>query len=162
MPVSSGDKGETRWLSQDEQRTWRAFLWGTRILEVALDRALHETGLSLSEYEILSMLSEADDHRLRMSELADLVLQSRSRLTHTAARLEKRGLVERIPHTKDRRGVVLCLSDEGYQMVLGASRVHVRSVRENLIDLVPEDQFHALGEVMRTVESVLRDRGLRP
>ena len=88
--MTSGTE-EPRWLSDSEQDHWRAYLRGSRYLEEALDRDLQTHGLQLTEYEILSMLSESEGGRLRMSELADLVVQSRSRLTHTAARLEKRG-----------------------------------------------------------------------
>ena len=71
----------TRWLTAEEQHAWRAYLRGSRLLECALDRDLSEHGSQLSEYEVLSMLSEAPEGRLRMSALADLVIQSRSR-TH--------------------------------------------------------------------------------
>lgn len=101
---------QTRWLDDDEQRAWRAYLRGTRMLEEALDRDLQDHGLALSEYEIISMLSESPLHRLRMSELAELVVQSRSRLTHTATRLERRGWVVRQPCENDRRGVELVLT----------------------------------------------------
>ena len=107
------DDDEPRWLSDSEQSAWRAYLRGSRILEEALDRDLQAQGLALSEYEILSMLSEAPRARLRMSELADLVVQSRSRLTHTATRLEKRGWVVRESCLSDRRGVELVLTEQG-------------------------------------------------
>jgi len=147
-----------RWLSDDEQRAWRAYLRGNRLLEVALDKALQEHGLSLSEYEIISMLSEAPKRRMRMSELADIVTLSRSRLTHTAARLETRGWVERLPFEGDKRGVHLCLTAAGLAQVKVASRVHVNSVRESLIDLLSPEQFRQLGEAMAAVEDSLRAR----
>ena len=75
-----------RWLTEPEQRAWRAYLRGSRLLEVSLDRALAPHGTQLSEYEVISMLSEAPGGRLRMSALADLVVQSRSRITHTSVR----------------------------------------------------------------------------
>ena len=102
-----------RWLSADEQSSWRAYLRANRELDVALDRDLQSVGVSLSEYELLSMLSEAADQRLRMSALADLIVQSRSRVTHTAARLERRGWVRRTPAPDDGRGVLLEVTDEG-------------------------------------------------
>ena len=108
---SSGD--DARWLTDSEQASWRAVLRGTRLLERALDEALHESGLQLSEYEILSMLSESASHRLRMSELAAMVVQSRSRLTHTAKRLEQRTWVVREPCADDGRGVELVLTPGG-------------------------------------------------
>ncbi|HZB68186.1 MAG TPA: MarR family transcriptional regulator, partial [Ornithinibacter sp.] len=84
---------EVRWLTAEEQVSWRAYLRGNRELDIALDRDLQAAGISLPEYELLSMLSEAPRGQLRMSALAELIVQSRSRVTHTAARLERRGWV---------------------------------------------------------------------
>lgn len=78
---------EPRWLSDTEQRAWRDYLWARRELDVALERDLQPHEISLAEYELISMLSEAPEGCLRMSALADLIIQSRSRVTHTASRL---------------------------------------------------------------------------
>lgn len=153
----SGVSGEPRWLSDEEQTSWRAYLHGARLLEVALDADLSGHGVSLPEYEILSMLSEAESGRMRMSALADLVVQSRSRVTHTASRLEKRGLVAREPSVEDGRGVELVLTDEGRVTVLRLARVHVESVRRHFIDLITPEQFGGLGASM----AVVRDHGRR-
>ena len=102
-----------RWLSEEEQVSWRAYLRANRELDVALDHDLQVAGISLSEYELLSMLSEAPMGQLRMSALAALIVQSRSRVTHTAARLERRGWVKRTPAPDDGRGVLLRLTDDG-------------------------------------------------
>jgi DNA-binding MarR family transcriptional regulator len=150
---ATGDEAEVRWLSDSEQRSWRAILRGTRLLEEALDRALDVVDIQLSEYEIISMLSEAPDARLRMSEIAAMVVQSRSRLTHTATRLESRGWVAREPCADDRRGVELVLTPAGWEAVTRISRVHVQSVRDNLVDIMPPEQFKALGDAM----AVIRD-----
>ena len=84
-----------RWLTDDQQRAWRAYLLGSAVLSERLDAQLRDHGLDLAEYEILVTLSESADRQLRMAELADAVHQSRSRLTHTVTRMEKRGLIER-------------------------------------------------------------------
>jgi DNA-binding MarR family transcriptional regulator len=147
----SAQLDETRWLSDGEQQSWRAYLRGSRFLEEALDRDLQAHGLQLTEYEILSMLSESDGGRLRMSELADLVVQSRSRLTHTAARLEKRGWVERQSCLSDRRGVELVLTEEGWERLNTMARTHVESVRRHLLDVMGADEFAALGTAMGKV-----------
>jgi DNA-binding MarR family transcriptional regulator len=149
--VSTSQATPTRWLSDREQAAWRAYLRGSRRLEAALDRDLQEHGLQLSEYEIISMLSESPDHRMRMSCLAALVVQSRSRLTHTAARLEKRGWVRRESCLDDRRGVELVLTDEGLDAIRAMAAVHVESVRRHLVDVVPPEMFQALGEAMSRV-----------
>lgn len=143
---------EVRWLAADEQTSWRAYLRATRELTVALDRDLQCVGVSLTEYELLSMLSEADGDRLRMSTLAELIVQSRSRVSHTAARLEGRGWVRRRPAPDDGRGVVLELTDEGRAAIERFAVVHVESVRRHLVDVLSPDQFRALGEAMAAVD----------
>lgn len=98
-----GEPG-VRWLSHEEQIAWRAYLRASRELTVAFERDLQDVGISLPEYELMSMLSEAPDAQMRMSTLASLIVQSRSRVTHTAARLERRGWVRRTPAPDDGRG----------------------------------------------------------
>lgn len=143
--------GETAWLSESEQAAWRHYLRGARALETALDRELLAHGMSLAEYEILSMLSESEGRRLRMSALATIVVQSRSRLTHTANRLERRGWVERQPCLDDSRGVELVLTEDGLQALHEAAKVHVASVRAFMVDVMPARQFASLGDAMRRV-----------
>ncbi|BDZ56717.1 MULTISPECIES: MarR family winged helix-turn-helix transcriptional regulator [Barrientosiimonas] len=148
----------THWLNDEEQASWRAYLRASRQLWVQLDRDLQrEFDLSLAEYEIMSMVSEAPGRRLRMSALAQIVVQSRSRLTHTAKRLEERGLVERVPVTDDRRGVELVLLDSGMALVNKASHLHVQGVREHLIDLLDPQQFAALGAASARISEHLSD-----
>jgi DNA-binding MarR family transcriptional regulator len=151
----SNSTAEPRWLSDDEQRAWRAYLRGSRLIEEALDRDLQSHGVQLTEYEIMSMLSEAPRRRLRMSSLADLVVQSRSRLTHTATRLETRGWVIREACLQDKRGVELVLTEAGWQAVQEVARVHVESVRRSVIDNVSPALFQALGEAMDAIRGAL-------
>ena len=148
------------WLSDSEQASWRAILRGTRLLETALDDALHDSGLQLSEYEIISMLSESPSHRLRMSELAAMGVQSRSRLTHTAKRLEARGWVTREQCLGDRRGVELVLTPVGLEAVDEIAKVHVQSVRDNIVDIMTSQQFKAIGDAMAIVRDHLDPDGL--
>lgn len=150
---------EVRWLDESEQASWRAVLRGTRLLERALDDALRGYGLQLSEYEIISMLSEAQGTRLRMSELADMVVQSRSRLTHTAKRLEERGWVIRQACLDDKRGVELLLTNSGREAIERLAKVHVQSVRDHLVDILTPEEFRALGEAMATVRDHLDPEG---
>ena len=95
----------TRWLDEQEQQTWRAFLSVTQLLSDQLDRELQrDAKIPHAYYEILVRLSEAPDRTLRMSQLADSTLSSRSRLSHAVARLEEAGWVERRSCPTDRRG----------------------------------------------------------
>lgn len=143
--------GEPRWLSDEEQDAWRAYLWAGRELDVALNRDLIPHDVSLAEYELLSMLSEAPEGRLRMSALADLIVQSRSRVTHTASRLESRGWVRRTPSPTDGRGVILTLTPVGRGVVERVARVHVESVRQHFIDVLTPEQLSSLGGAMRAL-----------
>ena len=149
-----------RWLSDAEQASWRAILRGTRLLETGARRRPRRAGLQLSEYEIISMLSESANHRLRMSELASMVVQSRSRLTHTAKRLEDRGWVTREQCADDKRGVELVLTPGGLARSREISAVHVESVRDNLVDIMTPEQFQAIGDAMAIVRDHLDPDGV--
>ncbi|PRY59330.1 MarR family transcriptional regulator [Knoellia remsis] len=145
----------TRWLTDDEQQAWRAYLRAHRELQVALDDDLAEFGMSLPEYELLSMLSEQEGGRARMSVLADLVVQSRSRVTHTAKRLEDRGWVRRERTPEDGRGVAIALTPAGRRTIEAAAPVHVASVRRNFIDLLTLEQVQCLHDAFAEVRAHL-------
>ena len=151
---------QPQWLDADEQYAWRDFLRASRLLEAALDRDLQSHGLQLSEYEIISMLSEQPDRRLRMSEIAELVVQSRSRLTHTAGRLEKRGWVRREACVGDRRGVELVLTEAGHGEIRRMAPTHVGSVRANLMDHLSREDFLALGRFMAAISRGIQGTGV--
>src|SRR5262249_788250 len=105
---------EPRWLSPAEQRSWRAFMDGSQRLMAELNRRLqHDSDPRIGEYGILGLLWEAPDHSLRMSDLADGVLSSRSRLTHQIYRMEGQHMVHRTSCEEDGRGVRAHLTDEG-------------------------------------------------
>ena len=130
------------------------------MLEAVLDHDLQVHGLQLSEYEIISVLSEAPRLRLRMSEIAELVVQSRSRLTHTAGRLEKRGWVRREACVGDRRGVELVLTEAGHAEIARMGPTHVRSVRSNLMDHLAREDFIALGRSMAAISRGIQGTGV--
>ena len=142
---------EPRWLDDEQQRNWRAFLAGSTRINECLEAALRPFGLDLAEYEILVQLSEADRRSLRMSDLAQNARQSRSRLTHTVARMEAKGLVTRRACPSDRRGVIASMTDAGWKLIVATAPAHVESVREVLIDRVDPDDFAAMGRLMRAV-----------
>ena len=109
------------------RKSWRAYIMGTELLQHRLDRELREEhDISFSEYEILVRLSEADDGRMRMAILADSMSHSRSRVTHTIARMEKAGLVYREASRSDGRGVEAVMTDEG-RRTPGRRRAHPRA-----------------------------------
>ena len=148
----------TRWLEPDEQRVWRDYLEATQLLHARLGRDLDESGhdLVMTEYELLVRLSEAPGWAVRMSELADGLVHSRSRLTHTTARMEARGLVRREACAGDRRGVLAVMTDAGYAALAAAAPLHVTGVREHLFDQLEPEEVAVLGRAFARVSAHLR------
>jgi DNA-binding MarR family transcriptional regulator len=144
--------GETRWLDAEEQKAWRAWLYSSMLLQDRLDRELtHETGISHAYYEILVQLSEAPGRMLRMSQLAERSLSSRSRLSHAVARLEERGWVRRQVCEEDGRGALAVLTDDGFAALESAARVHVEGVRTHLFDQLTPAQVASMREIGETL-----------
>jgi DNA-binding MarR family transcriptional regulator len=142
----------TRWLDDDEQRAWRAFLTANKLLMDRLDRQLQdEAGIPHTYYEILVRLSEVPGRALRMSLLAVSSMSSRSRLSHAVARLEQAGWVRRRECPTDRRGAVCELTDAGFEALQAAAPGHVEAVRTNLFDLLSREQVHQLRTISETV-----------
>lgn len=147
----------TRWLTDAEQRHWRAYLSATQLLADRLQRDLQEKhGLSSADYEILVRLSEMPDRRLRMSELAERALSSRSRLSHQVSRMERAGLVERQTCDDDRRGQWAVLTEHGWQVLVAAAPDHVEGVRQFLLDPLSATEFAALGRICAKVAAGLQ------
>jgi len=153
----------TRWLDDDEQRTWRAFLTAQRLLTDRLERQLQrDAGLPHTYYEILVQLSEAPDRTLRMSQLADSSLSSRSRLSHAVARLEAAGWVRRRACAEDRRGAFAELTPEGLAKLEEAAPGHVEAVRADLFDALDRDQQRVLREISDALVAHLSDAAVWP
>jgi DNA-binding MarR family transcriptional regulator len=146
--------GAVKWLDEDEMRAWHSFLAAGALIDRLVDAQLKETvGLSHPQYEILVRLSGAPDGELRMTELADTLLSSKSGLTYQVTQLEKAGLVERRSCPSDVRGVLAVLTEAGRHRLEQAVPGHVTLVRELLIDVLTPGQLanlaDALGEVSR-------------
>ena len=142
----------TKWLSPDEQRSWRAFISAWTLLNHQLNADLQiQHGLTIADYEILVRLSETEGRRMRMSELAEATLASRSRLSHQVGRMETAGLLAREECTEDRRGSFAVLTDAGWQALVAAAPTHVTGVRANLVDVLTKSEFKALGDACQKV-----------
>jgi len=142
----------TRWLDEEQQQTWRAYLAATTSLQAGLDAQMQaEAGMPHTYYEVLVRLSEAPGRRLRMSALADAAGSSRSRLSHAVAQLETRGWVRREPCPSDRRGQVAVLTDDGLAALAQAAPGHVEQVRRLLIDRLTTEQVRALRAICEAI-----------
>ena len=146
----------TRWLSDEEQRAWRAHLDVNRLLMYQLERDLQPFGLTMNDYEILVNLSESDEHRLRMSDLAASTLQSKSRLSHQITRMEKAGLVRRESCEEDKRGLFAVLTETGWETMRHVAPHHVESVRRHFIDRMPPEDLEHLHATLSPIAEKLR------
>lgn len=156
--MTSTSPDATPWLDPAQQRSWRLLLGGTTVLFDRLDRDLRQAhGLSLAEYEILVRLSESPEHSVRMSELADALSHSRSRVTHTVSRLEKAGIVRRGQCGDDGRGVFAFLTDLGMRTLEEAAHTHVTGVHDYLVSQVPDADLETMGNVMQAVVNRLAE-----
>ncbi|MFC4532945.1 MarR family winged helix-turn-helix transcriptional regulator [Sphaerisporangium dianthi] len=144
MSTAESDDLDTNWLSGGEQRAWRAHLAAHKLLEHRLDRELQGFGLSLNDYEILVNLSESPGHRMRMSDLAEATIQSRSRLSHQIARMEAASLVSRESCPDDRRGTFAVLTEQGWETMQRVAPMHVANVRYHFIDRLTPELIEAL------------------
>lgn len=131
-------------LTGEDQATWRSYLIAARMLFEEIDRSLEETsGMSLADYTVLVRLRDAGDDGLRMSELADSAVFSRSRISHAISRLEKQGWVQRRSCPTDRRGSYASLTATGRAKLEEADPVHTRVVRQHLLDTIPSGDREA-------------------
>jgi DNA-binding MarR family transcriptional regulator len=157
--TTPGPDGEPRWLDADEQKAWRAWLYSTQLLQERLNAELqHDAGISHPYYEILVQLSETPGRMLRMSELADRSLSSRSRLSHAVSRLEERGWIRRQVCEEDARGQLAVLTDEGFAALEAAAPIHVESVRKHLFDQLSDEQVTAMRGIGETLLKHLAPR----
>jgi DNA-binding MarR family transcriptional regulator len=154
-----GVVNDVRWLNAPEQAAWRAYLDGTRMLLAELDRQLVSAAdLSLTDYELLVRLSEAPEGRLRMRELADAALATRSGVTRAVTRAERAGWVRRVECEDDRRGMNAELTEEGRAKLAAAAPGHVTAVRENLLNLLAPEQLSQLTAIGGRLRQHLADR----
>ncbi|MGW7295304.1 MarR family winged helix-turn-helix transcriptional regulator [Streptomyces xiamenensis] len=153
----------TRWLTEGEQRVWRAHLDVSKLLTYQLERDLQPFGLTMNDYEILVNLSESEERRMRMSDLAAATLQSKSRLSHQITRMEKAQLVRREHCDSDKRGLFAVLTDQGWDTMRTVAPHHVESVRRHFVDLLPPASLDELYEALAPVARHLHaERSGRP
>lgn len=143
---------DVRWLSSDEQATWRALLLCYQLLDDALDRQLQRaSGLPHSHYAILAALSEAPDGAMRMHELSSMLRFSPSRMTHAISSLERKGWVARLRCAEDGRGQQATLTVEGRNVLERAAPGHTAEVRHRVFDRLTPTQQRQLRRICEAV-----------
>ena len=146
-----------QWLNTAEMKAWRRYIIASRRLLEALDSDLDSHDLSMPDYEILALLSDAPDRKMRMSELADIALLSRSRLSHRMKVMEKAGWVKREACPIDKRGYFAVMTAKGWKAIVAAAPDHVESVRSRFIDHLSKDDQKALSEIFERVTNSLKE-----
>lgn len=155
--MSEATEQLTPWLGDTEMTAWRAYIVGSALLEHRLNRELQVAhGLSIADYEILVSLSEAPDMQMRMSELANGIAHSKSRMSHQIRRMESEGLVRRQECPQDGRGVLAVLTEQGLAKLREAAPSHVQGVRDHMIDLLDADEQKTLAAVFSRLTDHLR------
>ncbi|AJE41137.1 MULTISPECIES: MarR family winged helix-turn-helix transcriptional regulator [Streptomyces] len=150
---------EPHWLTDEEQRIWRAYMQAVTLLEDHLDRQLQrDAGMPHVYYGLLVKLAEAPRRRLRMTELARRAKITRSRLSHAVARLEKNGWVRREDCPSDKRGQLAVLTEEGYEVLVRTAPGHVAAVRQALFDRLTLEQQQSLGQMMSIIAEGLQPK----
>ncbi|GAA3565698.1 MarR family transcriptional regulator [Nonomuraea rosea] len=135
-----------------EFRAWIGYRRMRLLLDAQVSRDLQrDSGLSAPDYDVLSALTSTEDHRWRLTKLADRMLWSKSRLSRHISRMEQRGLVTREGFEGDGRGAMIVLTEGGLRAIREAAPDHVASVRRHFIDLLSAEQIEVLGTVAETV-----------
>ena len=159
MNTASTSGEEPRWLTDEEQRTWRTYVHAVTLLEDHLDRQLQrDAGMPHVYYGLLVGLGESTDGRLRMTELAMNAKITRSRLSHAIARLEKNGWVRREDCRSDKRGQFAVLTEQGREVLRRTAPGHVGAVRQALFDRITDEQLKTLHDVMEIVAEGLQPK----
>jgi DNA-binding MarR family transcriptional regulator len=149
-----------RWLDENEQLAWRSYLDATRLLLQTLDRRLtQDSSISFTDYELLVLLSEAPNRRMRMSELADAVTTTRGGVTRAVTRLVDAGWARRVMFEGDKRGTLAELTDAGADKLAAASPGHVDTVRANMFDALSESDVETFGRAFGAMRRIMLDRG---
>ena len=149
-----------QWLSPAEMKAWRSYIIASRHLLEALDTDLNGHDLSMPDYEILAQLSDAPERRLRMSELAEITLLSRSRLSHRMKVMEKAGWVKREACPSDKRGFFAVMTPKGWKAIVAAAPDHVASVRTRFVDHLSTQEQVVLAGIFSRIEESFRSEVL--
>lgn len=150
MSVTRTDS-HVKWLDEREMRAWRGYIETIGELQNALEADLVDVGLTVGDYQVLVYLSEREDERMRMCDLAGLLHLSPSGLTRRLDGLVRMGAVARQPSPEDRRVTLAVLTPSGRRLLEKVAPRHVMSVRRHFIDALTPQQIGVLGDVFETL-----------
>jgi DNA-binding MarR family transcriptional regulator len=152
-PLDDGPQQDgPRWLDGTEARVWLGYRRMRALLDLRIARELmRDSGLSEPDYDVLSNLTAAPEHRCRLNELAAVMVWSNSRLSHHLTRMQQRGLVAREECADDARGAMVVLTEAGRAAIEAAAPSHVASVRRNFFDLLSAEQLGRLEDFTDTL-----------
>lgn len=147
-----------QWLNPREMKAWRSYIIASRRLLEALDSDLVGHDLSMADYEVLAQLSDSPNRRMRMTELAEVAMISKSRLSHRMKVMEKAGWVRRELCSEDKRGSWATMTEKGFKAIAEAAPCHVASVRKRFIDQLSTKEQGELAGIFNHLTEELRDQ----
>lgn len=158
MALENSAQGESapKWLNPNEMAAWRSYIVTSRRMLEALDADLDQHDLSMADYEILAQLSDAPDRKLRMAELAEIAMLSRSRLSHRIRVMEDAGWVRRESCPDDKRGFFAVMTAKGLKAITSAAPDHVASVRMRFVNKLSKADQVVIAEIFKRVGDDLR------
>jgi len=145
-----------KWLDSDEMRAWRSYITTSVDLMKALEHDVAPYGITMGDYQLLAMISEAPDRRLRLCDLADALRLSRGGLTRRMDGVLRNGLVERVQDQADRRVAFAELTTKGWNLLKKVAPIHLQSVRSLMIDHLSRAEIKAIGNAFGKISANLR------
>lgn len=157
----SSPQGKPNWLNPREMKAWRTYITTAHRLFDAMEADLDAHGMSLADYEVMARLSEAEGRTMRMTELAEVSLISKSRLSHRMKVLEKAGWVKRVPCEQDKRGSWAVMTEKGWKTIVKVAPEHLGSIRNRFVDHLTVKDQEDLAKIFDRVHSQLREQFLK-
>jgi DNA-binding MarR family transcriptional regulator len=145
-----------KWLNDAEMRAWLGFVTNASDLLRSIERDLEPFGLDGGDYQLLAMLSDAPEHRMKMCDLAEILRLSRGGLTRRMEGVVSAKFVERVRDETDGRAAFAHLTPKGFAFLKKVAPHHVKSVRGQMIDLLSDSEIKALGTAFAKIGSHLR------
>jgi DNA-binding MarR family transcriptional regulator len=138
-------------------KAWLGFITSSADLVRAIEKDLEPFGLDGGDYQLLAMLSDAADHRMKMCDLASVLRLSRSGLTRRMEGVVKAKYVARVRDEADGRAAFALLTPKGFDLLKRAAPVHLKSVRRLMIDQLTDTEVKAMGSAFAKINKTLRD-----